>query len=153
MPPPNVTTGRSRFQSRSITSICTCPAGEVAEAKAWYAKMFDGVPGKRSNYDAVDLPGINLNFSEGPRPTVPTKGRMLDHIGFEIQDLQAFCRRLESLGVQFDAALREGRGGRCERTADRSVGNVDRVDRGSQGRVTRVHSEVVTCASNFCGQA
>lgn len=78
------------------------PAGRVAEAKAWYAKMFDGVPGKRSNYDAVDLPGINLNFSEGPRPTVPTKGRMLDHIGFEIQDLQAFCRRLELLGVQFD---------------------------------------------------
>jgi catechol 2,3-dioxygenase-like lactoylglutathione lyase family enzyme len=78
------------------------PAGRVAEAKGWYAKMFDGVPGKRSNYDAVDLPGINLNFSEGPRPTVPTKGRMLDHIGFEIQGLQAFCRRLESLGVQFD---------------------------------------------------
>jgi catechol 2,3-dioxygenase-like lactoylglutathione lyase family enzyme len=78
------------------------PAGQVAEAKGWYAKMFDGVPGKRSNYDAVDLPGINLNFSEGPRPTVPTKGRMLDHVGFEIQNLQAFCRRLEALGVQFD---------------------------------------------------
>jgi catechol 2,3-dioxygenase-like lactoylglutathione lyase family enzyme len=78
------------------------PAGKVAEAKAWYAKTFDGVPGKRSNYDAVDLPGINLNFSEGPRPTVPTKGRMMEHIGFEVLDLQAFCRRLESLGVQFD---------------------------------------------------
>ncbi len=78
------------------------PAGKVAEAKAWYAKMFDGVPGKRSNYDAVDLPGINLNFSENPKPTVPTKGRMLDHLGFEVQDLQAFCKRLESLGVQFD---------------------------------------------------
>jgi extradiol dioxygenase family protein len=78
------------------------PAGNVAEAKAWYAKTFDGIPGKRSNYDAVDLPGINLNFSEGPRPTVPTKGRMLDHLGFEIRDLQAFCRRLEGLGVQFE---------------------------------------------------
>jgi len=78
------------------------PAGKVAEAKAWYAKTFDGVPGKRSNYDAVDLPGINLNFSEGPRPTAPTKGRMLDHLGFEIRDLQAFCRRLEGLGVQFE---------------------------------------------------
>ena len=78
------------------------PGDEHLAAKAWYVRMFGGVGGKRSNYDAVDLPGINLNFSEGPRPTVPTKGRMLDHVGFEIQDLPAFCRRLESLGVQFD---------------------------------------------------
>jgi extradiol dioxygenase family protein len=87
------------------------PAGKVAEAKAWYAKTFDGVPGKRSNYEAVDLPGINFNFSEGPRPTVPTKGRMLDHIGLEIQDLQAFCRRLEALGVQFDRPYAKDPGG------------------------------------------
>ena len=99
---PNVTTGRSRFPSRSITSTCTCPAGKVAEAKAWYTKMFGGIPGKRSNYDAVDLPGVNLNFSEGPRPTLPTKGRMLSHIGFEVDGLEAFCRRLEALGVIFD---------------------------------------------------
>jgi len=78
------------------------PAGKVAEAKAWYTKMFGGVPGKRSNYDAVDLPGVNLNFSEAPKPTVPLKNRMLMHIGFEVQDLKAFCLRLESLGVRFD---------------------------------------------------
>lgn len=78
------------------------PAGRVPDAKAWYSRMFGGIPGKRSNYDAVDLPGINLNFSEGPRPTVPTRGRMLDHIGFEIRGLEAFCRRLEAMGVIFD---------------------------------------------------
>jgi extradiol dioxygenase family protein len=78
------------------------PAGAVAEAKAWYAQMFGGVPGKRSQYEAVDLPGINLNLSVGPRPTVGTKGRMLDHIGFEIANLQAFCARLEAMGVKFD---------------------------------------------------
>ena len=71
------------------------PAGKVAEAKAWYTKMFGGVPGKRSNYDAVDLPGVNFNFSEAPKPTVPLKGRMLLHIGLEVQNLEAFCRRLE----------------------------------------------------------
>ena len=78
------------------------PAGKVAEAKAWYARMFGGVPGKRSNYDAVDLPGVNFNFSEAPKPTVPLQGRMLSHIGFEVEDLQAFCKRLEGLGVTFD---------------------------------------------------
>ena len=95
------------------------PAGQVPEAKAWYTRMFEGVPGKRSNYDAVDLPGINLNFSEGPRPTVPTKGRMLDHIGFEVRDLEAFCRRLETLGVTFDRPYRkEGEGAASARLTD-----------------------------------
>ena len=83
------------------------PAGKVAEAKAWYAKMFGGVPGKRSNYDAVDLPGVNFNFSEAPKPTVPLKGRMLSHIGLEVENLEAFCRKLESLGVTFDVPYKK----------------------------------------------
>ena len=87
------------------------PAGKVAEAKAWYTKMFGGVPGKRSNYDAVDLPGVNFNFSEAPKPTVPLKGRMLSHIGLEVQNIEAFCRRLESLGVAFERPCSKGEDG------------------------------------------
>ena len=78
------------------------PEGSVAEVKAWYVRMFGGTPGKRSQYDAVDLPGMNLNISGPPRGSAPTKGRMLDHIGFEIAGLQAFCERLASMGVKFD---------------------------------------------------
>jgi catechol 2,3-dioxygenase-like lactoylglutathione lyase family enzyme len=78
------------------------PEASVLEAKAWYVRMFGGVPGKRWRYEATDLPGINLNFSAAPRPTVATKGRMLDHIGFEIENLDAFCRRLAANGVTFD---------------------------------------------------
>jgi catechol 2,3-dioxygenase-like lactoylglutathione lyase family enzyme len=87
------------------------PAGKVAEAKAWYTKMFGGVPGKRSNYDAVDLPGVNFNFSEAPKPTVPQKGRMLSHIGLEVQNIEAFCRRLESFGVTFERPCSKGEDG------------------------------------------
>jgi catechol 2,3-dioxygenase-like lactoylglutathione lyase family enzyme len=87
------------------------PPGQVERVKAWYAQAFGGVTGKRSNYDAVDLPGVNLNFSSvadrlpagQPVPTpAPTRGRMLDHVGFEVKDLEATRRRLESLGVHFD---------------------------------------------------
>ena len=78
------------------------PDGQVPAAKAWYAKVFGGIPGKRSNYDAVDLPGVNLNFSSAPRPTVPTRGRMLDHLGFEISNLSAFCKKLGAMGVTLD---------------------------------------------------
>ncbi len=78
------------------------PDGQAPNAKAWYARMFGGIPGKRSQYDATDLPGINLNFSTAPRPTVPTKGRMLDHVGFEVRNLEAFCKKLQSAGVTLD---------------------------------------------------
>jgi len=78
------------------------PEDQVKAAKAWYAGNFGGTPGLRWHYDAVDLPGININISAAPKPTVPTKGRMLDHIGFEVQNLEAFCRGLEAKGIKFD---------------------------------------------------
>ena len=86
------------------------PGEEHLAAKAWYTRMFGGIGGKRSNYDAVDLPGINLNFSGG-RMSAPMKGRTLEHFGFEITGLEAFCRRLESMGVKFDAPYRRSADG------------------------------------------
>jgi catechol 2,3-dioxygenase-like lactoylglutathione lyase family enzyme len=78
-------------------------ADAVQEAQRWYARMFGGAPGTRWRYDAVDLPGINLNFSyNADAGGAPTRGRMLDHIGFEITDLEAFCQRLEAQGVTLD---------------------------------------------------
>ena len=74
----------------------------VAAAKAWYAKTFGGVTGKRSRYDAVDLPGVNFNFSVGPKAVGPTKGRVLDHLAFQIRDLGAFCARLAREGANLE---------------------------------------------------
>jgi len=78
------------------------PEGSEAKAKAWYAQTFGGVAGKRWRYDAVDLPGINFNFSASAQALPPLKGRMLDHIGLEVRNLEAFCRKLEANGVKFD---------------------------------------------------
>ena len=86
------------------------PGEAHLEAKAWYARMFGGVPGKRAQYEAVDLPGINFNFGGG-RTTVPTKGRALDHIGFEVANLQAFLKRLQSMGVTVTEPYRRGEDG------------------------------------------
>jgi catechol 2,3-dioxygenase-like lactoylglutathione lyase family enzyme len=83
------------------------PGEAHLEAKAWYARMFGGVPGKRSQYDAVDLPGINFNFSGG-RTAAPMKGRTLAHLGLEVRNLQAFCQRLEAMGVTLDVPIRKG---------------------------------------------
>jgi len=78
------------------------PEDQVAAAKEWYASHFGGVRGERWHYQAVDLPGIDINISGVPNAQAPTEGRMLDHIGFEVKNLEAFCRQLEAEGIEFD---------------------------------------------------
>ena len=83
------------------------PPGAVADAKAWYVKTFGMVPGKRWKtedppYEASDVPGVNMNFAPAHGPTQPTKGRALDHIGFEVKGLEAFTKKLEASGVKLD---------------------------------------------------
>jgi catechol 2,3-dioxygenase-like lactoylglutathione lyase family enzyme len=77
-------------------------ANSVLAMQAWYAKTFGAKPGKRGQFEAADLPGVNLTFAKSDTPTVGTKGRALDHIGFEIKDLQAFCKKAEAAGIKFD---------------------------------------------------
>jgi extradiol dioxygenase family protein len=48
------------------------------------------------------LPGININISGVDAGQAPTRGRMLDHIGFEVENLEAFCKQLEAKGIEFD---------------------------------------------------
>jgi catechol 2,3-dioxygenase-like lactoylglutathione lyase family enzyme len=78
------------------------PTDQVAAAKEWYAAHFGGVRGMRWRYDAVDVPGININISGVSTAQAGTRGRMLDHIGFEVKNLEAFCKELEAKGIEFD---------------------------------------------------
>jgi len=75
---------------------------QVAEMKAWYVSAFDAKPGKRGNFEAADMPGVNLTYSPSPTPVVGTLGRAVDHIGFEIANLEALCRKLQERGLVFD---------------------------------------------------
>lgn len=78
---------------------------QVAEMQAWYAKVFGATIGKRGSFDAADLPGVNLTFSPATSPVVATRERALDHIGFEVDDLEGFCKKLEGLGITLDRPL------------------------------------------------
>ena len=75
---------------------------DVAEMQAWYAKAFGAVPGMRGSFQAADLPGVNLTFSGSDTPVKPTRHKALDHIGFEIRNLEEFCRELEAKGIELD---------------------------------------------------
>ena len=79
----------------------------VDETKAWYVKVLGAIPGKRGRFEAADVPGANLSFWPAQTPPAPSKGRALDHIGFEVRDLEGFCKKLESLGAKFDVPYRK----------------------------------------------
>jgi catechol 2,3-dioxygenase-like lactoylglutathione lyase family enzyme len=75
--------------------------------QAWYAKTFGAVPGKRAQFDAADLPGVNLTFSKDDKPVAKTMGRSIDHIGFEVKGLQAFVAKLQAMGITLDRPVRQ----------------------------------------------
>ena len=75
---------------------------QVTEMKAWYVKVFDAKPGMRGDFQAADLPGVNLTFSPSKDPVVGTQGRAVDHIGFEVKNLEAFCQKLEAMGIKLE---------------------------------------------------
>ncbi len=75
----------------------------------WYVQTLGAEVSKRSWHDSAELPGINLTLDplRRPRNSVPTKGRVIDHVGFEVRDLEAFCKQLEAKGIVFDISYRE----------------------------------------------
>jgi catechol 2,3-dioxygenase-like lactoylglutathione lyase family enzyme len=75
---------------------------KVDEMKAWYVKVLNAKPGRRGSFEAADLPGVNLTYSPSADPLAGTRGRTLDHIGFEVKNLEAFCKNLEAMGIKLE---------------------------------------------------
>jgi catechol 2,3-dioxygenase-like lactoylglutathione lyase family enzyme len=78
-----------------------------AEMRDWYVKVFGGKPRDTPNFLAADLPGVALNFTAAASPMAGTSGRAVDHVGFEIKDLEAFCKKLEGMGIKQTVAYRK----------------------------------------------
>jgi catechol 2,3-dioxygenase-like lactoylglutathione lyase family enzyme len=80
---------------------------DYEKLRDWYVETFSLVPRKRGTIPTTaDVPGMNLSFATSATPTVGTKGRSIDHIGFEVVNLEAFCKKLEARGVKFDVPFR-----------------------------------------------
>src|SRR5690606_28736689 len=99
-----------RAQQEPIVSHHIHFFGEDAEAmRGWYIETFGAAlrPGHINGIIGADLPGLGLNFSESSTPAAGTARRVLDHIGFEVENLKAFTERLEAAGATFDVPYRE----------------------------------------------
>jgi catechol 2,3-dioxygenase-like lactoylglutathione lyase family enzyme len=83
------------------------PKEEVAKAQAWYAKTFGGRMGTRNNAPVVDLPGVQIRFATAETKQAPTRGRVLDHIGFDVKDHAAFVKKIEAEGIKLDEPVRK----------------------------------------------
>jgi catechol 2,3-dioxygenase-like lactoylglutathione lyase family enzyme/predicted enzyme related to lactoylglutathione lyase len=89
---------------------------DIPGIKAWYVKVFGANPGRRpcvgcisrpTMIEAGDMPGVNLSFGGSNTPTQGTKGRSLDHIGFDVSNLEAFVASLEAKGIKIEAPVRQ----------------------------------------------
>ncbi|MGH9786660.1 MAG: VOC family protein [Terriglobia bacterium] len=80
---------------------------EIPKAQAWYAKTFGGKPGTRNNQPVVDVPGAQLRFGRADTAQAPTRGRALDHIGFDVKDIQAFTQKIQAEGIKLDEPIRK----------------------------------------------
>jgi catechol 2,3-dioxygenase-like lactoylglutathione lyase family enzyme len=74
--------------------------------QAWYGKIFGATAGKRGAFDTASVPGEELSLSKQDMAQAPTKGRSLDHIGFEVKNLDEFVKKLEGQGIKLDIAPR-----------------------------------------------
>ncbi|MBV8842937.1 MAG: VOC family protein [Bryobacterales bacterium] len=89
-------------------------------AREWYIKTFGGEEGqRRKGLKGAKIPGGFVDFlgpagagrgkaKEGappPPPPAASKGRVLDHIGFEVKDLKSFTDHLAADGIKLDVPL------------------------------------------------
>ena len=72
------------------------------ETRDWYVKTFGASPESLPQIPIASLPGLLMYFTKAEAAPAGTRGRGLDHIGFEVKNLEEFCKKLEAAGQKFD---------------------------------------------------
>ena len=99
-----------KAQSQPITSHHIHFFGAQKEMHAWYMKTFGAAEAASANpaaFVSASLPGRGLTFSPAKTPGAGTQGRAVDHIGFEVKNLEAFTKKLEAQGVKLAVPYRQ----------------------------------------------
>jgi catechol 2,3-dioxygenase-like lactoylglutathione lyase family enzyme len=85
----------------------TTQNGEVL--RQWYVKTFGAEVGSRRNLPSAMFNGNEVDFlpATGTTAPAPTKGRAIDHIGFEVKNLEEFMKKLQASGVTIEIPYRD----------------------------------------------
>src|SRR5206468_11831465 len=98
------------FPSGIITYTSMCRNPQYPRSRHGTRKHSAQNP-EREDKTKADLPGANLTFSKAEGPAVSTKGRALDHIGFDVNNLEAFCKKLEAAGIKLERPITKNANG------------------------------------------
>ena len=79
---------------------------DPAAAAAWYAKWFGASVVTDGDDRIAKIPGMNMRFVATSTPAAGTRGRALDHIGFDVHNLQALVAKMQAAGVTVNAPYR-----------------------------------------------
>jgi catechol 2,3-dioxygenase-like lactoylglutathione lyase family enzyme len=102
----------------SMNHIHFYPA-DIPAIKAWYVRVFGANPGRRPciacisqprMIEALDMPGVNLSLSPSQTQRLATQGRAIDHIGFDVENLDAFVGMLKTSGVKLEGSVQQLQG-------------------------------------------
>jgi catechol 2,3-dioxygenase-like lactoylglutathione lyase family enzyme len=86
---------------------------QFVQMQQWYMKAFNATlrDGQTDFFIGADLPGVGymLNFFSWlpAEPLVGTTGRAVDHVGFEVRNLKAFCAELQKKGIELTVPYHE----------------------------------------------
>lgn len=78
---------------------------EYEAMQQWYVDMFGAEPSS-GEYIYGYIPGVNLTFSNSEEARPAIQGTVLDHIGFEVVDLEATLAKLEAADVPITLSYR-----------------------------------------------
>ena len=99
-----------KAQAAPIASHHLHFVGMNKEMQAWYMQTFGASTLDSANpaaFISASLPGLTMNFSPSQAPVAGTQGRAIDHIGFEVRNLEAFTKKLEAQGIKLAAPYRQ----------------------------------------------
>jgi catechol 2,3-dioxygenase-like lactoylglutathione lyase family enzyme len=82
---------------------------EAEQMRAWYVDVFGAAAqqGGANGFVVATLPGLSMNFTPTETATAATTGRVIDHIGFEVEDLKTFIAGIEAKGITLTVPYRE----------------------------------------------
>jgi catechol 2,3-dioxygenase-like lactoylglutathione lyase family enzyme len=94
-----------RIPARAVSHHLHYWLEQPSEVQKWYVQKLMLKPTMRGPYQSGDLPGMNLTLAPlGSQKVagVPTKGRLMDSIGFDMPNLKAYVEKIAANGVTFD---------------------------------------------------
>lgn len=77
-------------------------ATQPNEVQAWYAKLLGARPGGQDQVNTSFIAGAALSVARADSVS-PSAGRAIDHISFEVKNLENFCKKLADAGIKFDS--------------------------------------------------